>query len=457
MTKYFQSWQDVANNPSDVSIRANMLEQGKALAQGFQNTVQQYQQQQRDVDSQISLSVSDINNYSQQVANLNVQVSQVESTGLKANDLRDQRDLLVDKLSQLVKITTDESATGAISIHVGGHQLVDRDVVHPMGLDKTGQFAKVIWNDGGPATAVSLTDGKIAGLVQARDTIIQGRIDNINAIASRLMQSVNAVHAAGVGLDGTGGLNFFSGTNATDIGVNPNLTANQVAAGRQTASGTPPTYTHSVGDSSNAIAIAQLQTSLAQTSGLSAGSTAPAVALGVDVSKAAVNKTFTYTVTAGTPPTVAVSDGTTTVNATWTLASDRADGTTPTKDIYTLDAGTLGVRLTLSAPTGTLASAAFAGLSGKTVSTTGPSTLADQYAQEVASIGVLSSTAKGQSTNQQVLVTQLNTQRQNVSGVSLDEEASHLIQYQRAYQAAARVITIMDSLLDTLINNTGHH
>ena len=56
-----------------------------------------------------------------------------------------------------------------------------------------------------------------------------------------------------------------------------------------------------------------------------------------------------------------------------------------------------------------------------------------------------------------MLVNQLNNQRQQASAVSLDEETTHLIQYQHAYQAAARVISVVDSMLDTLINGTGVH
>ena len=69
-------------------------------------------------------------------------------------------------------------------------------------------------------------------------------------------------------------------------------------------------------------------------------------------------------------------------------------------------------------------------------------------------IGVMTSTANGQKTNQGVLVSQMDMQRQDSSGVSLDEETTHLIQYQHAYQAAARVISVMDQMLDTLINGT---
>jgi flagellar hook-associated protein 1 len=456
LTRYFQSWQEVANSPSDVSVRANLLEQASALGDAFHTTVTQFQQQQRDVDNQIQLSVDDINNHAKQLANLNLQISQVEATGLKANDLRDQRDQLVDTLSRNVKVTTVESSEGSLNVYIGGHQLVDRDAVHQLGLDRSGKFAQVVWNDNGTQTPAIIGDGKLAGLVQSRDTLLQGRIDALNAVASRVVQSVNAVHVAGVGIDGTGGQAFFIGADATDIAVNPNLTANGVAAARQVVNAAG-NETHAIGDSSNAVAIAQLQAGLSQrTSGLAAGQTLGAATLiGVDVANAAVNKTFSISVTPGSglaAPTVTLSNGTNTVNATWTRASNTADGTIGTQDVYTLDTGSFGVRLTLSVPAGTNVSTAFAGLDAQSVSTTGPATITDQYAQEIARIGVLSSTAKGQASNQDVLVSQLDRQRQEVSGVSLDEEATNLIQYQHAYQAAARVISVVDSMLETLIN-----
>jgi flagellar hook-associated protein 1 FlgK len=57
--------------------------------------------------------------------------------------------------------------------------------------------------------------------------------------------------------------------------------------------------------------------------------------------------------------------------------------------------------------------------------------------------------------NQQLVVDQVNSQISQVSGVSLDEEATDMIKFQHAYQAAARVITTMDEMLNTLINSTG--
>jgi len=82
-------------------------------------------------------------------------------------------------------------------------------------------------------------------------------------------------------------------------------------------------------------------------------------------------------------------------------------------------------------------------------------TASDFYAGLVGRIGTAGSQASEMSSNPQLVVDQLTTRVQQISGVSLDEEASNMIEYQHAYQAAARVITTMDEMLNTLINGTG--
>ncbi len=81
--------------------------------------------------------------------------------------------------------------------------------------------------------------------------------------------------------------------------------------------------------------------------------------------------------------------------------------------------------------------------------------LGDYYGSATASLGVATQAASNDADNQQALVDTLDRQRQAASGVSLDEETLQMIQYQRAYQAAARVITVIDETLDKLINDTG--
>jgi flagellar hook-associated protein 1 len=462
MTKYWSAWQELANSPADSSVRSNLLESGKALADGFQNSMQQLKQQQTDTDTQVQRTVTGINDFATQIANLNQQISQVETGGMKANDLRDQRDQLMDGLSSLVKFNSVESSTGAVSIFIGNHALVDREQVHAMGIDASTGKNQPVWTDVTPNPAVLTSDGKLQGLIQVRDTTLQNRIDSVNALAARVIESVNAVHQTGVGLDGVSGRTFFSGTDAATIAVNTALTntggLSLVAAARMLPATPPATgYTWASGDGSNAIAMAQIQQAVAQRdtaqAGLQAGQTfGPSTVLGLDLSHAASNATITMNVTAGSPPTVTFTQGSTTTTASLTIGTDQTGN-----QVITADGGSLGIRVSVTAAAGTTLSAALTPMNGQLTHTpAGPATPGGQYTQDISALGVAASTAQSQAANQQVLVGQLTRQREQVSSVSLDEETTNMIKYQHAYQAAARMISVFDSMLDTLINHTGH-
>ena len=463
LTAYWQSWQQLANNPSDASARVSVLQQGEALAQSFNSQAQQLTQQQQNLDGNIGLTVSNINDYAKQISQLNVQISQAEAGGMHANDLRDQRDQLVDKLSSLVKATSTESPDGQLSLYVNGHQLVVGNQVHQLVANPSpGPWTTVQWQDDGTTLNTATAGGQIQGLTEARDVDVQNQLNNLNQLAGRVIQQVNAVQTSGVGLDGKGGQPFFDGTNALNMTVDPGLTGtngtDHIAAARLSADPTSPTgYSSATGDSSNAVAMADLQNKVAQISSSSAVQTGTSYAgppattvVGADVSQASVGTTVSMSVSGGT---VTFTSGSNTSTATVTVGSDASGN-----ELVTVDAGSLGVRLTLSAAAGTPVNNVLANLNGQSISTqSSPTTIDGQYSQAVAALGVASQVAQNESSNQQVLVNQLETQRQNVSGVSLDEEATQLIQYQRAYQAAARVISVQDSMLDTLINNTGAH
>jgi len=82
-------------------------------------------------------------------------------------------------------------------------------------------------------------------------------------------------------------------------------------------------------------------------------------------------------------------------------------------------------------------------------------TFDDYYKNFTARLGVEAHEAVRMTTNQGVLLDQLNYRKESISGVSLDEEMANMLQYQRAYQAAARMITTLDSMLDKIINGMG--
>src|SRR5207302_3156892 len=134
---------------------------------------------QTDAAEQVARTITGINGFATQIVNLNKQISQVETGGMKANDLRDQRDQLMDGLSSLVKFNSVESATGAVSIFIGNHALVDREQVHAMGIDAASGKNQPVWTDVTPNPAVVTSDGKLQGLIQVRDVTIQNRIDSM--------------------------------------------------------------------------------------------------------------------------------------------------------------------------------------------------------------------------------------------------------------------------------------
>jgi len=80
------------------------------------------------------------------------------------------------------------------------------------------------------------------------------------------------------------------------------------------------------------------------------------------------------------------------------------------------------------------------------------SSLGDYYAANVASLGVSVQQATQMKAGEDVLVTNVTNQRASISGVSMDEEMTNLIQYQKSYSAAARMVTMMDSMFDSLLN-----
>jgi len=194
---------------------------------------------------------------------------------------------------------------------------------------------------------------------------------------------------------------------------------------------------------------------------------------------AGVNLVGGMNLTTNTTARLTTLDASSAVGQTYTFSSagpnsitlTGADGSTQTISLADMTSGTtqilnfdqLGIKLTFSTDAGPKTAADLI----TDLTTPGTNTVvaasiyspqqtgSDYYASLVGRIGTAASQASEMSSNQQLVVDQLNNRVQQVSGVSLDEEATNMIEYQHAYQAAARVITTMDEMLNTLINGTG--
>ena len=346
MSEFWNAWQDLANNPSGLTERTCLLEKGELLAMRFQQVYTDLGQVQKDVDNNITGTIQEINRITEQIADLNHKISGIEANGQNANDYRDSRDLLVKELSSLIDISTFEDDTGMVSVITGGgRSLVQGDHYRSLSTEtNVDGFQDIIWLDGyGNSENITedITDGKLYGLLEVRDSDIPDYLSELDTLAARIIEEVNTLHSSGYGLDGNNGRDFFTGTSAADIGINSAIQSDvNLIAAAQDPNGLP-------GDNTIAIAIANLQNELT--------------------------------------------------------------------------------------------------MNGNTV------TFDDYYNSIVSQVGSEANTAATNYDQQSKMVTYLDSYRESISGVSLDEEMVNLVKFQHAYEAAAQLISTADELLDTVI------
>ncbi len=263
MSEFWNAWQDLTNNPSGSVERTVLLAKSEMLAATFSKNYEALQIVQGDIDAYIEGAVEEINRLSENLVDLNQKIIQMESTGYTANEYRDQRDVVLKELSELIDIDSFEDASGSVTVSVGSGQVIVEGAHSYTLSTQPNAFGllDVTWLDGSGNTMIITNDiskGKLKGWLDARDIDIDGHMNNLDALAQTLMGEVNTLHIAGYGLDGSTSNDFFTGAaTAAGIQVNPLIAADTnliaAAAGFNLVPGDKP------GDNGNAIAIANLQ------------------------------------------------------------------------------------------------------------------------------------------------------------------------------------------------------
>ena len=262
MSEFWNSWQDLTNNPSGSIERTVLVAKSEMLTATLSQNYEDLQQIQRDIDSNIEGAVGEINRLSENLVDLNQKIIQSELGGHMANEYRDQRDLVLKELSELIDISSFEDANGGTTVSVGsGQVLVEGTHTYNLSTqpDASGH-RDITWIDSsGNSVIISddISKGKLKGWLDARDVDINDSLNKLDTLAQDLMAAVNPLHANGYGLDNINGRDFFTieataATTAAGIQVNSLITGdtNRIAA----AEGADKP-----GDNRNAIAIAKLQ------------------------------------------------------------------------------------------------------------------------------------------------------------------------------------------------------
>lgn len=259
ITTFFSGLQDVSNSPSSTATRQTALSDAQSLADQINAAGQQYDAMRQSVNTQLSNAVTQINTYTQQIAQLNAQISMASSSGQQPNQLLDQRDLAVSNLSQLVGVQVVQNSSG-YSVFLGnGQPLVvsgQNYTLTTQPSSSTPSELTVAWQGlpgsttkAQPLTSAALQGGTVGGLVSFVQNTLDPAQAQLGAIATSFAAQVNQQNALGQTLGGQPGGALFT------VG-GPVVTANLNNAGTGTVSATltnavsPPTDNYTLSYSS---------------------------------------------------------------------------------------------------------------------------------------------------------------------------------------------------------------
>jgi len=222
ITGYFTGLQNVANSAADPSVRQTAISNAQILANQLNAAGQQYDALRQSVNTQLTSTVSQINTYTAQIANLNQQISAASSQGQPPNQLMDQRDLAVSNLSSLAGVQVVRNDSGYSVFLAGGQPLVLADksyqlatVTSPSDPSELTVVSQGIAgaNPPGPNQALpdaSLSGGTLGGLLAFRSQTLDPAQAQLGAVAASFAAQVNGQNALGIDLSGKPGGNLFT-------------------------------------------------------------------------------------------------------------------------------------------------------------------------------------------------------------------------------------------------------
>lgn len=507
MDQFWDAWQELSLHPADNAPRMSVIERGKTLIDGIHERYSALKGLQDQANEDISMTVAQVNDLTRQIAGLNDDIQKIKAQGDSPNDLMDRRDLLTDQLSSIINLSVDQRDPDEYMLHTGGTILVQGKIGRQLDLvrnDDTG-YSDIVFKD----TRENMEfnngdhDGSLGALVGLRDQTIKSEIQTLDNMTMNFIGLVNDVHQKGYGSNGSTGLDFF-----TEHPFATNVNGNYDRSGNGQFDST---YIFGVSGTNTLESRAQI--GLEGTITLSAADGSRQIQYYPTDTVADI---VTRINNSGSEVTARLnSDGYLTMKATPSDSSDnpdfvirhiedsgqflvgyagllkqsgaggayswdRADAVTSlsgdpsnwqvapiahpsgwievnqaiVNDPGSVAAG-FGENGRAANPGNGDAALAIASIRNSEVMVGQFKTFDDYFADSVGRIGLLGEQSGRSLETQNLIMKQLGDMRQSVSGVNMDEELANLLKYTHGYNAAARFITTVNQMFDTLINRMG--
>lgn len=204
---FWNSLADMANYVEDISTRRAFIEKGRVLSEAFNGLDDKLHTMREHMDQNVIDTVTEVNGLIEEIARLNVDIVKAEKAGLAdaiANDSRDQREVRIQDLSEILDITVTEESNGQVVVTYRGRLMVFEDQYFELEtenvLSSEMMVANVVFKrDGEELNAQS---GRLAAFMELRDQTILGYKDDLDRLAGTFLWEFNRLHSQGQGLVG---------------------------------------------------------------------------------------------------------------------------------------------------------------------------------------------------------------------------------------------------------------
>ena len=502
MDKFWEGWQELSVHPESQAARQAVVTRGESLADSIKTKWEALMGVGNLINGDIEATVKQVNDYTRQIAALNAEIVRSRGMGDNPNDLLDRRDLLVDKLSKIINITSDRRDSDEFMVHLDGHVLVQGGIARGFELetvvDNNG-YDKLVWKDTGNDAVIK--GGTLGALIELRDVDIRSEVQSLNTMTMNFSDLVNDIHRNGYGANNVTGLDFFTqhsfvenvngnydrdgdgtldhsyifrftGTTKLNpqeqIGLEGVMTLSGPGGNVQVAyhpTDTVETVINRINDSNGEVkAYLDLNNNL-----VLKGTTASAVENPDFVIRHVEDSGFFLT---GYTGILQASGAAGAYDYAQADAVQALAGAQFAVSPVLNPAGYIEVNQALKNDVMSVA-AAYKDNSGNVNAGDGRAaveiaairntkvmigherTFDDYFADSVTNVGLKGEQAENMHLSHSAVMEDLRSLRDSISGVNIDEELADIIKFQHGYNAAAKFVTVWDSLLDTIINRLG--
>ncbi|RAV17399.1 flagellar hook-associated protein FlgK [Paenibacillus contaminans] len=186
---FWNAWQELSKQPDNLEARAVVKESALALTDAFNHAARQLKDLSADLTDNIDVKTSEVNSLLGQIKSLNHEIYRIETLGNNANDLRDQRDVLLDDLSKIINITSVEEEQG-YTVRMGNVELVNGDTAVPFDLNMVN--ANYVVDGTG-----NLNSGELFGLMYSKNKLVVEYQNQLDSLVSTMANGINSVHKQG--------------------------------------------------------------------------------------------------------------------------------------------------------------------------------------------------------------------------------------------------------------------